>query len=338
MEINIALVEDDQHFREYFSNLFIDDSTIHCTAIYNNAEDLVAEFPNIQVDVIFMDIQLPQMNGIECISVLKAIRPSTLFVVYTVFEDADTIFKALCAGATGYLLKSSNMEQIKSAVFEIVNGGSPMSNHVARKVIESFHVSKTTTQEQNVQFSETENTILSLLSNGYRYKDISLKLNITVDDIKRDITRIYDKLQVKSRSQALRITVDSQHLSKQYVNSYLNDNEANTIKLAIQNYLEKNKPFLDDRFSLKQLSAALNIQPHFVSQVINQKMKCNFFELINHYRIEYAKTQIATAVEFFTIEGLGYDCGFGSKTSFHSVFKKHTGQTPLEYLKTKKSL
>lgn len=282
-----------------------------------------------------MDIQLPNMSGIDCISVLKEFRPSTLFLVYSVFEDTDTIFKALCAGASGYLLKTSTVEQIKSAVFDVVHGGSPMSNQVARKVIDSFHVSKTPKEEKKIEFSETENTILSLLSNGYRYKDISLKVNISVDDIKRDISSIYNKLQVNSRLQALK-TLKGQSQPKQYIGSYLNDNEAESIGRSIQNYLDQHKPYLDDRFSLKQLALALNIQPHFVSQVINQKMKCNFFELINLYRIEYAKHRITTSIECYTLEALGYDCGFGSKTSFYSVFKKHTGQTPLEYSRIRK--
>lgn len=326
--IKIVLVEDNQEFRDYFVDIFINDPEIQCIAAYHNAEDLISEYTNIDVSIIFMDIELPQMNGIECIRKLKEINPSVLFIMYTVFENSDTIFDALCAGASGYLLKSSNAEEIKNAVFEISKGGSPMSSIIARKVLQSFHKNQMPSPKIDL-FNEIENCILQMLSNGFKHKDIATKLNIDIENIKISIKNIYEKLQVKSRTEALHLL---SHDNK-YIKSYLTENDSNAIKEKIIEYFETNKPYLDDYFNLKQLSASLNIQSYQISQVINQKLNRNFFDLVNHYKVEEAKTRLINNNGNHTIEGIGYDCGFGSKTSFFSIFKKYTGLSPLEYIK-----
>jgi DNA-binding NarL/FixJ family response regulator len=201
-EIKIAIVEDDKAVREGIQMLLQGSPGYNCVAVYSNGEDALKGIPEINPDVVLMDINLPGINGIECIITLKAMDLSTQFIMLTVFEDPNAIFKSLSVGASGYLLKQTSPTKLMEAIHEVYNGGSPMSSEIARIVVESFQrpvagpnpISGLTSREEE---------ILSLLAKGYLYKEIADKANISIDTVRSHIRHIYEKLQVKTRTEAV---------------------------------------------------------------------------------------------------------------------------------------
>jgi len=151
-----------------------------------------------------MDIHLPRMNGVECVRRLKVLAPKIQVMMLTVYEDTEIIFKALSAGATGYLLKQTPIPELLSAIREIHGGGSPMTNHIARKVVQSFQSPSTSTIETE-NLSPREQEVLDYLSRGYLYKEIAETLHISFDTVHTYVRRIYEKLHVRSRTEAVAI-------------------------------------------------------------------------------------------------------------------------------------
>ena len=152
-----------------------------------------------------MDINLPGMNGVECVRKLKALLPQTQVMMLTVYEDTENIFNALAAGANGYLLKRTPTKELIEAIREMQHGGSPMTTHIARLVVQSFQkpAAHTATQKELAELSEREQQVLDLLSQGLIYKEIASKLDISYETVHTYIRRIYEKLQVRTRTEAV---------------------------------------------------------------------------------------------------------------------------------------
>ena len=203
MKITVAIVEDQQEIRESFSILINGSGGYRCVQSYSNAEDAIKDIPLLNPEVALIDINLPGATGIECVKVLKPLCPNTQFLICTVFEDAENIFNALKAGANGYLLKNTPPSKLLEAIKEINQGGSPMSSQIARKVIGAFQQSRPNQPEMPESLTMREKELLTLLSKGFRYKEIAEKLFISHETVKTHIRNIYEKLQVQSKVEAL---------------------------------------------------------------------------------------------------------------------------------------
>jgi len=200
--IRVAVVEDDKTVRTVLGILLHGSPGFACVAEYGSGEEAVAGLPEMDPDVVLMDINLPGISGIECIHRLKEKKCSVLFIMLTVFEDTDAIFKSLSAGAAGYLLKETPPARLLEAIQDVYQGGSPMSREIARKVIESFQQPPTYPAiEYNL--SKREEEILSYLVKGLFYKEIADRMFIGVETVRSHLRRIYEKLQVRTRSEAI---------------------------------------------------------------------------------------------------------------------------------------
>ncbi len=171
----------------------------------SDAETALKELAVNPVDIALFDINLPGMNGIECIRRLKLLHPRIQMMVLTIYDNTDNIFNALKAGATSYLLKGTPPEKIVEAIYEVYNGGSPISSQIARKVIDAFTL-KEKTNEYFQELSRREQEMLEQLSKGYRYKEIADKLFVSIETVRTHIRNIYEKLHVNSRVEALKKT------------------------------------------------------------------------------------------------------------------------------------
>lgn len=200
--IRIAIVEDDNTVRAVLEILLNGSPGFTCVAAYGNGEDAVAGLPGINPDVVLMDINLPGISGIECIIRLKELGLPSQFIMLTIFEDTDAIFKSLSAGASGYLLKQTPPAKLLEAIQDVYMGGSPMSREIARKVIQSFQQQATAAPSSD-NLTRREEEILSLLIKGLLYKEIADKLCIGVETVRTHLRHIYEKLQVRTRSEAI---------------------------------------------------------------------------------------------------------------------------------------
>lgn len=202
MRIDVAIVEDDQPSRQILVGWLNRADGFACVGEHPSAESALAELPAQQPGVVLMDINLPHLSGIECIRQLKPLLPKTQFMVLTVYEDSDHIFEALAAGATGYLLKRTSREELLEAVTEIAAGGSPMTSNIARKVVQSFQFGALPLPESET-LSPREREVLNLLAHGYLYKEIAESLGVSLPTVNTYVRRIYEKLHVRSRAQAV---------------------------------------------------------------------------------------------------------------------------------------
>jgi DNA-binding NarL/FixJ family response regulator len=172
-----------------------------CVSQYASAEEALKDLPHAKPDVVLMDINLPGMNGVECVRQLKQIAPQTQVMMLTVYEDTENIFNALAAGANGYMLKRTSSKELLDAILDVHRGGSPMTMHIARKVVQSFQRVAPAQPAENL--SEREQQVLDLLSHGLMYKEIADKLQIGYETVHTYIRRIYEKLQVRTRTEAV---------------------------------------------------------------------------------------------------------------------------------------
>ncbi|HVU08906.1 MAG TPA: response regulator transcription factor [Verrucomicrobiae bacterium] len=202
MAINVSIVEDSDKLRETLVRVLERAAGFRCVSQYANAEDALRDLPQIKPDVVLMDINLPGMNGVECVRQLKKIAPQIQVMMLTVYEDTENIFDALASGASGYLLKRTPGRELLEAIQEVQRGGSPMTTHIARKVVQSFQRAPAPpTAAENL--SEREQQVLDLLSQGLMYKEIADKLDISYETVHTYIRRIYEKLQVRTRTEAV---------------------------------------------------------------------------------------------------------------------------------------
>ena len=202
--ISVAIVEDDVPAREILAGWIRDADGFKCAGEFDDAETALARLPVENPSVVLFDINLPGMNGIECVRRLKPRLPNTQFVMVTVYEDANHIFDALSAGASGYMLKQTKRSELIDALKDVHAGGSPMSSQIARKVVQSFRRNESGTDGTN-DLSPREREVIELLARGYLYKEIAEKLAISVPTVNTYIRRIYEKLHVRSRAQAVAI-------------------------------------------------------------------------------------------------------------------------------------
>ena len=202
MPITISLVEDNDQLRGTLSRLLARVEDFQFLTAYPNAEDALAGLPQERPDVVLMDINLPGLNGVECVRRLKPLAPDTQIIMLTVYEDTDNIFNALAAGATGYLLKRTPRAELIDAIRDVRRGGSPMTAHIARKVVQSFQRAGTSPQPTE-NLSEREQQVLDCLRQGLIYKEIAEKLGISYETVHTYIRRIYEKLQVRTRTEAV---------------------------------------------------------------------------------------------------------------------------------------
>lgn len=201
-KIRLILIEDHAEFRQSLFFLLNSEASFECVA-YADAETALKSFENQIPDIVVMDINLPGMSGIECTKTIREKYPDVQVIMCTVYEDDEKIFEALKAGANGYLLKRAAINEIFESIKSLHNGGSPMSPVIARKVVESFQIKPTSSANE---LSNRENEVLDLISNGYRVKEISDKLCISINTVRTHIRHIYEKLQVQSRVEALNKT------------------------------------------------------------------------------------------------------------------------------------
>jgi len=199
--IHVVIIEDIPEIREGLQMLINGSDGFSCTDTFANAEPAIEKLPLLNPDVVLMDIHLPGMNGIEAVKRLKSLCSCTQFIMSTVYEDDENIFESLKAGASGYLLKKTAPSKILDAIVEVHNGGSPMSGQIARKVIASFQ-HKDSIDEANM-LTPKEKEILKQLAKGLRYKEIADEMKISIETVRSHARKIYEKLQVQSRTEAL---------------------------------------------------------------------------------------------------------------------------------------
>jgi len=204
VSISVSIVEDDAQARQILSDWIRRTDGFRFVSEHGTAESALAHLPKENPTVVLTDINLPGLNGIECVRRLKSLLPNTQFVMLTVYEDADHIFHALSAGATGYLLKHIPRGELLAALKQVHAGGSPMTSNIARKVVQSFQQqAPPTSSPDTFELSPRENEVLDLLARGYLYKEIADALEISLPTVSTYIRRIYEKLHVRSRAQAV---------------------------------------------------------------------------------------------------------------------------------------
>ena len=206
-KIQVAVVEDDASVRSILCDWIGQANGFACVDNFGDTESALIGLPPHKPDVALVDINLPGLSGIECVRGLKPQLPDTQFVMLTVYEDSNHIFEALAAGATGYLLKRTARESLLTALREVHAGGSPMSSNIARKVVQSLQQTRPKAKPAD-GLSPRENEVLVLLAQGYLYKEIADSIGISLPTVNTYIRRIYEKLHVRSRAQAVALYAD----------------------------------------------------------------------------------------------------------------------------------
>jgi DNA-binding NarL/FixJ family response regulator len=202
VSIGVSIIEDDVPIREILVEWIKRTRDFHFVSDFGSAERALPKLPSQKPAIVLMDINLPGMSGIECVSRLKPLMPGVQFVMLTVYEDSDHLFNALTAGASGYLLKRTAYEELSAALKDVHAGGSPMSSNIARKVVQSFH-RPGVQSDGSEDLTPREREVLHLLACGDLYKEIADHLGISVPTVNTHIRRIYEKLHVRSRGQAV---------------------------------------------------------------------------------------------------------------------------------------
>jgi DNA-binding NarL/FixJ family response regulator len=202
MRAGVIIVEDDRAVRENLAALVRTDERLRLLGAFVSAEEALREIPVLAPDLVVMDINLPRMNGIECVARLKLQLPRLLVLMLTVYEDDDSIFRALKAGANGYLVKRDASEKLLEALQEVQHGGAPMSAHIARQVVQFFHRSELPANEAE-RPSPREREILDLLVKGLVLKEVADQLGIGLETVRTHVNHIYQKLHVRSRIEAV---------------------------------------------------------------------------------------------------------------------------------------
>lgn len=198
----VVIVEDDRALRDELVRILKDAPDIQCLNVFATGEEAVDKIPKRPPDVVLMDIRLPRMSGIECVTALKKLLPDLRVLMFTVYEDSERIFRALRAGASGYLLKSTHPSDLYAAIHDVHAGGAPMSSHIARKVVQHFH-SEGKVERETQGLSAREAEVLELLSCGLIYKEIADKLHIGIETVRTHVKNICTKLHVRSRLEAV---------------------------------------------------------------------------------------------------------------------------------------
>ena len=202
-DIKIAILEDLKDVSDFLHDTFNQENDMTCQQVYYNAEDAMHFLPSNPADILIVDIGLPRASGIDAMRFLTEHCPGMQYCMFTVYEDDDKIFNSLQSGAKGYILKGSSTEKILSSVRELYNGGSPMSPSIARRILEVFQTMKVTPVVSALPLTQREQEILQLVSKGLLYKEIADKLTITTGTVKQHLHKIYEKLQVSNKTEAI---------------------------------------------------------------------------------------------------------------------------------------
>lgn len=200
-EVSVVIVEDDVQIREGISSLIKTEEGFTLQGAFGECQSLLAVIDDILPDVFLMDISMPGISGIECTKKIKELYPSANVIILTVYDDDERIFESFRAGASGYILKRTSLDQILEAIKDVNNGGAPMTPSIARRVLNHFNES--TKEKNDFNLTKREGEILQELVNGLSYKKISEKLFISLDTVRSHIKNIYQKLHVNSKSEAI---------------------------------------------------------------------------------------------------------------------------------------
>ncbi|HKB89966.1 MAG TPA: response regulator transcription factor [Opitutaceae bacterium] len=203
MQTAISLVEDNAVVSASLQKVIAESQDFKCVSTSRDAEHALRIIPRHKPDVVLMDIELPGISGIECTDRLKQLLPDVRILILTVYKDSDQIFKALKAGANGYLLKRSSADEILRAIRDVKEGGAPMSAEIAAKVVQSFHKPTTAATPALQSLTPREAEVLGLLAQGYVSKEIADKLSISYETVRTFLGNIYEKLHVRSRTEAV---------------------------------------------------------------------------------------------------------------------------------------
>ena len=202
--IRVVIVEDNSTIREGLKLLIDGTEGYSCEAVYSNCEDLLDEIKKIKIDVILMDIDLPGISGIEGIRRIKKIFDDILILILTVYDENDLIFEALCAGASGYLVKKTPPAKLLDAIKDAYEGGAPMTSNIARKVVDYFQKNKPMHKDaESIALTKREKEVLSGLVEGNSYRAIADELNVSLDTVRFHFRNIYKKMHVHSQSEAV---------------------------------------------------------------------------------------------------------------------------------------
>jgi DNA-binding NarL/FixJ family response regulator len=202
MSIPVSIVEDNPQVRGSLAKLIDGAPGFRCVSRHGSAEDALVEIPKVKPEVVLMDINLPGINGVECVRRLKPLLPGAQIIMLTVYQNTEHIFNALAAGATGYMLKQTPPAELLAAIKEVHAGGSPMSSHIARKIVQSFqHLPAVAAGSESLSPREAE--VLDLLAKGFLYKEIAEQMKVSYATVHTHIRHIYEKLHVRSRTEAV---------------------------------------------------------------------------------------------------------------------------------------
>ena len=202
MKKSVVVVEDDRGLRDQITRILDLAPDINCSGVYMSAEESLPQITKIHPDVVLMDIKLPGMSGIQCAAEIKKSFPDIQIIMVTVYEDSERIFRALKAGANGYMIKSDLPDQLLEAIRDVHAGGAPMSSSIARKVVKHFHLVGISSEESD-NLTSREREVLELLAQGLIYKEIGDKLNIAVTTVRTHVQKICSKMHVRSRMEAV---------------------------------------------------------------------------------------------------------------------------------------
>jgi DNA-binding NarL/FixJ family response regulator len=208
MSISVSIVEDDSAVRQSLARLINSSPGYKCVSEHPSAEEALEKIPRVNPDVVLMDINLVNLNGVECVRRLKPVLPTTQIIMLTVYQNTEHIFNALAAGATGYMLKQTPPAELLAAIREVNDGGSPMSSHIARKIVQSFQ-QPAPVKDDTQALSPREAQVLDLLAKGFLYKEIADAMHVSYATVHTHIRHIYEKLHVRSRTEAV-----AKHLRK----------------------------------------------------------------------------------------------------------------------------
>ncbi len=202
MAIKVLVYDDNVALRNSMEVLLKDIADFEVVAAMPNAATVAADLQAFTPDIVLMDIDMPEINGVQAVKIIRKINDQLPVIMLTVFDDNENIFKAICAGASGYILKRYATEEIPSAIRNALTGGAPMTGSVARKVLQMVPQAKDE-QHEKAGLSKKETAILQLLVNGYSYKMIATEIGISIDTVRFHIKKIYDKLHVHSATEAV---------------------------------------------------------------------------------------------------------------------------------------
>jgi DNA-binding NarL/FixJ family response regulator len=203
MPIKVVIVEDDEYLRVNLAELIGGVAAFRVVGAYGDGQTALQEIPLAAPDVVLMDIQLPCCDGVECVRQLKAARPEVNFLMLTVHEDSERLFESLKAGASGYLLKRTSSPRLLQAIREVHAGGAPMTPQIARRVVRYFSAAVHDPSVRLERLTSGQKEFLDQLAAGYGYKEIAAHLGITIDGVRSYVRRIYEKLHVHSRTEAV---------------------------------------------------------------------------------------------------------------------------------------